>query len=582
MKGKYKYIILVIITIVASVMIYEYIMSFSPVPSEGDILYDQVQTENSLLGSTNYTIDNPNVILDPYGLSPLTALVIFQTKDLATVTVTVKGRDGAKDIENTFIPSRVHTIPIYGLYPDYENTVIISSSGETKELKIKTAALPDNLKKATSLKSETADEFYFTTTADTGYPVAYDSNGDIRWYFNKNYHWDYTRLSNGHVLLSTYKSLNQPDYAMGLQEMDLLGKVYAEYLLPGGYHHDVYEIANGNLLVASNNFNGGTVEDYIVELDRATGNIVKTIDLYDLMPNDEGYNWFGLNSIIYEARTNSIMVTGSNKDVILNIDYGSGELNWIIGNTDSVSQQYQKYLLKADGEVTYPIKPEALTTTSDGHIAYINADSNNALIEYEVNAVNKSFKEIKNIDLGPAAENVNLDYQANVLTIVKDNKIIEINDEKAIDILEAGHNLYSAKKYKIYAGDVYVAGQGLRLGSTGVSETTKNHFVIFSKTDDSIIDKYKISLYKDANRLQLNGTFKKSDKVQIILDNVLDKKTYDVQISETPYLKDDNNKKSDKIAIETYINEEGLNGKYYIYLRINGTIYKLHKYVFFY
>ena len=32
----------------------------------------------------------------------------------------------------------------------------------------------------------------------------------------------------------------------------------------------------------------------------------------------------------------------------------------------------------------------------------------------------------------------------------------------------------------------------------------------------------------------------------------------------------------------TYINEEGLNGKFYIYLKINGTTYKLHKYCNFY
>lgn len=59
--------------------------------------------------------------------------------------------------------------------------------------------------------------------------------------------------------------------------MDMLGKIYVEYSLPGGYHHDYYEMPNGNLLVASDDFNSGkgTVEDYIVELDRETGKIVK-------------------------------------------------------------------------------------------------------------------------------------------------------------------------------------------------------------------------------------------------------------------------------------------------------------------
>ena len=60
--------------------------------------------------------------------------------------------------------------------------------------------------------------------------------------------------------------------------MDLLGKIYYEYSLEGGYHHDYYEMKNGNLLISSDDFNNsyGTVEDYIVELDRKTGKIVKT------------------------------------------------------------------------------------------------------------------------------------------------------------------------------------------------------------------------------------------------------------------------------------------------------------------
>ena len=54
----------------------------------------------------------------------------------------------------------------------------------------------------------------------------------------------------------------------GLYEMNLLGKIITEFSMEGGYHHDYYELENGNLLVASDEFNNddGTVEDYIVEL----------------------------------------------------------------------------------------------------------------------------------------------------------------------------------------------------------------------------------------------------------------------------------------------------------------------------
>ena len=125
----------------------------------------------------------------------------------------------------------------------------------------------------------------------------------------------------------------------------------------------------------------------------------------------------------------------------------------------------------------------------------------------------------------------------------------------------------------LYANDVYTGVQGVRLGSLGESATVKNHLLLTAKTDDSILDKYKITLYKDVFGLKVKGTFKASDDVEIILDNVLDKKTYVILDGE------DSNK---KVTTSRYISEDGIKGKYYIYLRINGTIYKLSKYVLFY
>ena len=40
---------------------------------------------------------------------------------------------------------------------------------------------------------------------------------------------------------------------------------------------------DGNLLIASDNFEDGTVEDFIIEMDRQTGEIVKTIDLKKIL-----------------------------------------------------------------------------------------------------------------------------------------------------------------------------------------------------------------------------------------------------------------------------------------------------------
>ncbi len=578
MKSKYKYLILIAITILASIGIYEYIEAATPVDTEEDIIAYQANRESEILSNTNYSIDNPNVILDPYNISPLTAIVVFQTSDLSTATITVKGKDGDKDITNTFLPSKTHILPIYGLYPDYENTIIISSSGEEKTLTIQTNPLPEDLKNGKSLDSDNENEFFFTTS-ENGKPVGYDKNGNIRWYLNKNYKWDFMRLSNGHILMGNDHLMSAPYYSTGLVEMDMLGKVYFEYNIPGGYHHDVYELSNGNFLVASNNFGSGTIEDYIVEIDRNTGEIVKNIDLYDLMPNDDGADWFKMNSLVYDASTNSITIAGSNKDMLLNIDYASGEINWIIA--EKASKKYEKYLLKANGEVTLPSNPQGLVLTGNNKFAFINGGDENHLIEYEVNLNNKTFKETKNINLNDSADNVNLDYRDNTFIVNQDNVLKKITNDEVTSIIETDHNIYSTSYMNMYAGDVYIVGSGQRLGSMGVTETTKNTSILFWKTDNSVFDKYNLNIYKDINRLVINGTFKKSDDVKIILDNVLDKKTYDVIISETPYI-NDNKKDNEKVNVSYYINEDEMAGKYYIYLKINGTTYKLQKYVNFY
>ena len=97
-----KYVLLIVVTFAASIFIYEYIMANKPIDTETDLLYAQTQSERQYLSNTNYTIDNPNVILNPYGNSPLSALIVFQTKDLTTSTVTIKGKDGAEDLTHTF------------------------------------------------------------------------------------------------------------------------------------------------------------------------------------------------------------------------------------------------------------------------------------------------------------------------------------------------------------------------------------------------------------------------------------------------------------------------------------------------
>ena len=555
-KRLIKYVFLILITFLISILIYNYVESFKPIHTDEDILVYQKNKENEYLSNTNYSLDNPNVILNPYGNCPLSAIIVFQTKDLTTPSITIKGRNG-NDLSHTYTPSKVHILPIYGLYAGYENKIIIEVSGKKKELTIKTDDLPSDFPSSNLITSNNTSDFYFTSFEDASYTAAFDGYGFVRWYVTGDYKWDIQRLNNGHILMSSDKTISG-NYSAGLMEMDLLGKVYYEYLIPGGYHHNVFEMNNGNLLTISNNISSETLEDYIVEIDRNNGSIVKEIDLSDILDNKKNGNWFKATSLFYDVNTNSITVSGYNSDIIINIDYSTLNINWIIG--EDAPSDFDSYVLKSDGNVHFPSKPLSLKYLSDNTFAYMI--KNGSIIDtYKVDYSNRSFKEIETFDLNSnddAYFELNDDY-----IITQKNTIKEVTDDEISFELKFNSALYNTKKMPLYANDIYTGASGVKLGSLLESKTIGNYLLINSKKDDSIIEKYNIKFNKDVFGLKVSGNFDKKDKVQIILDNVLDKKTYELK---------DNSR---------YINEDGIRGKYYIYIRINGKIYKLYKYVIF-
>lgn len=641
MRTKYKFVILIVIACLCSIYIYYFCEKAKSVTSVHSLITKQHKIESTTLANSEYTFDDPKVILDPYGISPLTALIVFETKDLTTPVIKVVGKDENTTITNTFKPGKVHYLPVYGLYPNKDNEVILTVNGESKTLHIKTEALPKDFILPTSIEAETDalhNEMYFVTPSSVGYTAAYDLNGDVRWYLTEKFVWDIQRLSNGHIMLSTNRLINNPYYMTGLVEMDLLGKIYYEYNLPGGYHHDVFEMSNGDLLVASDNFENGTVEDYIVQIDRETGDIVKTIDLTKILPTDEGnnedysteYDWFHNNSIWYDEKTNSITLSGRHKDAIVNIDYDTEELNWIIGDPTNWSKKMQKYffvptkdtftwqyaqhaaMILPNGDVFVFDNGNNKSKTNDNSIDANNNYSRGVI--FDINTSNMSIdevwqygKELGSSFYSPYISDVDYlgtnhyivhsgghsEYEGSVnnepagLTKFDTLKstTVELLNNKEIFKMELPTNTYRVEKLSLYANDTYTINKGISLGTLGATETvTNNTLLSFNKDGQDIIKKYNLKFTKEEDRLIVTGKFLKSDEVYIILDNVFSKKTYNMVISKKPYTAmcvDLFTKEEEEngITVTKYINDVGLSGKYYIFMKINGKIYDFNLYV---
>lgn len=642
MRTRTKIILLVIVACVLSILIYERIDMVKPVEETEDMLVHQENLEKEFTTTEENTIDNPKIIVNPYEISPLTALILFETRDLTAPTVTIVGEDESTTFTKTFTPNKKHVLPIYGLYPDRNNEVIITLNGEDYTFHIQTDPLPEDFALPTDVtanKEELDQELYFVTPSSQGYTAAYDINGDVRWYLTENMIWDVQRLRNGNIMLSSNRLINPPYYTTGLVEMDLTGKIYYEYVLPGGYHHDVYELENGNLLVASNDFESGTVEDYIVEIERDTGNIVKRVDLKEILPMDEGknlmatdYDWFHNNSVWYDSNTNSITLSGRHQDAVVNIDYNSLEINWIVGSHDGWSEEYQKYFLDPIGDdFEWQWAQHAAMILPNGDLFVFDNGNNRSKTEedsvkasdnysrgviYHINTIDKTIEQVWEYGKDRGSEFYS-PYISDVDYLEEDHYLIhsggintvngepgnepaglenvdsmnsittEVKNDEVIFEMNLPTNLYRAEKMDLYSNSVFKLGAGSRLGNMGETEqdgTTKS--VLFAKGINDEYKKHDIQITKETDRLVVTGTFQRGDEVEIILDSIFDKKAYQLVVSKHPYtamcvdvFTEEETKNG--ISVTKYINSENISGKKYIYIKINGTIYDTNQYVIF-
>lgn len=634
---------IIILSLLCGVIVgYFFVTGGEKVLEKKDILVYQSELENKFT-SYGYTIDEPNIILNPYEISPLTALVMFETSDYVSPTVTVVGKSEKTTYIHTFKESKTHYLEILGLYPDYNNEVIISYGDVTKKIYIQTGKLPNDFVTPSSIykdEDKLNNELYFYTPSSRGYTCAYDINGDVRWYLTENFIWEINRLRNGNLLLSTDKLINNPYYMTGLYEMDMLGKIYFEYNIDGGYHHDYFEMPSGNILVLSNNFANGTVEDYIVELDLKDGSIVKKFDLTDILPMDEGesenfttYDWFHNNSVWYDEKTNSITLSGRHIDAVINISYDTGKLNWIIGDSTNYSSEWQKYFFKPIGDnFEWQWSQHSAKITPEGYVFIFDNGNNKSKIKedyvdasnsysrgviYKIDTINMTIEQIWEYGKERGSDFYS-PYISNVLYleenhfvvhsggIVKVNGIpynypaglsnedvslksdtVELLNNEVIYELVLPTNNYRVRKMEIYSNSEYKQGIGVRLGSISKTEESNKHTIIVKSKDiDNNYNKHNITFDKEVDRLVFSGTFLKDDKVKIILDKFLGKKEYDVIVRKRPYTAMcvdvfTDKEEKDGIKVTKYINNTGLNGKYLIYVSINGTIYKTNKYVEF-
>jgi len=345
--------------------------AYAPNPPLVSFVNDRIAKQKSIeadiqaaFQAGKYTFDQPLVIQDPYQTSPLTALVIFDTPEDSQISIHVPGKTPEASVDFTFPGfQKHHEIPVYGLYADTLNHVTLGKADRKGQLAqttldLQTEPLPvfiQNFKIDKVDRNKYSPGFNFTFLDNK---LIFDIDGAVRWYSTEATQKIFTKLSNGRYLYIYGSNLDTLKLGWKLEEeADLLGKVFSVYIITDGIHHDIFELPNGNLLVTSSDLKSDTIEDFIYEVDRKSGHIVRRIDLKQILdvnrPPEIGKpsnDWFHLNSIVYDPTDRSIIISSKAQSAVVKLSYPGMQIKWILGPHDNWSAKYQPYLLTPLGD----------------------------------------------------------------------------------------------------------------------------------------------------------------------------------------------------------------------------------------
>lgn len=326
-----------------------------------------------ILKKEAYTFRYPFVAPDPYGLAPLTALVLFQTEEPYQVRFTAAGREGSKAVTAVTGLSRFHRVPVYGMLPGYKNEILLELldkegiTVKSRKLKIYTEPLPEKLETVLQEKKfgQTSAFPMIFITGGSLYPMAFDQNCEVRYYLKvKTSSYGVFPLKNGRLLWGE-PYICAPTFANAhtcqIHEIDYMGRIHRTMLIEKGLHHFATELPNGNIVSISNTLDGCT-EDALVEIDRRTGKVVQTIDMRIFF--GEKYrdmtDWVHPNSLSYDAKEDTMLVCFRNVHTVLKFRWTDKEMIWVLSIPEFwEGLPVREKVLSPKGEITWNYQAHA-------------------------------------------------------------------------------------------------------------------------------------------------------------------------------------------------------------------------------
>ncbi len=311
---------------------------------------------------------------------------------------------GKGDIDET---TGALTVPVFGLYQDFTNTVeivftFVDGTSQTNTLSIKTIRYNTTTNfggtfdhPATVITPRTKDAalsydfIEMKSGINTHSPTVIDTDGEIRWvgttddasvtviFYGGSFYSAYYLPGT----INTHTGAGPPGTTILRNDFDGTSTNIADYAAAGvtTFHHN-FDFGKSGILTCTST--AEYTDSTIMEVD-TSGNVLKNWNLATIISqamtaggDDPSQfvpapgaltDWFHNNANTYRPSDNSLVVS-SREDFVIALDYDTGAIKWILG--DPTKQWYQfpslrKYALKGTTGTHYPIGQHAVSFFRD-------------------------------------------------------------------------------------------------------------------------------------------------------------------------------------------------------------------------
>ena len=345
----------------------------------------------------SYDEADPFVKVDPFGTDTLSCYVRFATTDPVAVSYEVAGRKKSDDAPKVAAFSRTprggdaptteHEFKVIGLIPNHKNTVALTCTAQDGTSRASTFTI-----KTPALKGE-EEERLAVTAGESNTPLAdglFTILGNDSSKLDFMYLYDNAGQIRGEVPIIGYRShrlLFPGDGSMimsvsttKMAQISAIGQVVNVWSI-GDYelHHDYAFDDDGNLLVLASHAGSEAdldvdraaakkdkgervnVEDLIIKIDVATGDVSLVVDLGNIFPDlkasakvaqDGDLDWIHINTIQWLGGGTVLLSSRETSTVIkLTNIYGTPTVDWLMGSPDFwAGSGFEDKLLQAQGD----------------------------------------------------------------------------------------------------------------------------------------------------------------------------------------------------------------------------------------